>query len=156
MKKLSPVTAKKQNKKKKTRNFTNLYLKVDVIYEWRSRLDWSTYIPKDFLCSSMNAIHRQIKGITQISRKQAKFNNLTWRSMPFKGQCQIQFKRLEGVVTNVILFKYEDIPLDSNKVIANNSKIQAYYTINWFIQRTKLLIWMIQPWHANDIHTSSL
>ena len=28
-------------------------------------------------------------------------------SRPFKGQGQIPFKRLEGYVTNVIMFKYE-------------------------------------------------
>ena len=45
------------------------------------------------------------KIIAQTSRNQA----IIWprRSVPFKGQCQIQCKRLEGVVTNVILSKHE-------------------------------------------------
>ena len=45
-------------------------------------------------------------------------------SLQFKGQCQIQFKRL---VTNVIMTKYKDNPINNNKVIANNIKFQAHY-----------------------------
>ena len=48
--------------------------------------------------------------------------------MPFKDQEQIKLKCIEGVVTNVILSKYEDKPLN-NKVIANNSKLRAHYTV---------------------------
>ena len=48
--------------------------------------------------------------------------------MVLKGQCQIQIKHLGGVVTNVILPKYENNPLNNNKVIASNSKTQAHYT----------------------------
>ena len=41
--------------------------------------------------------------------------------MLFNCQCQIQFKLLEGIVTNVTLSKYEDNPLNNNKVIAKLS-----------------------------------
>ena len=37
-------------------------------------------------------------------------------SMPFKIQGKIQMKRVESVVTNVIMSKKEDIPLHNNKL----------------------------------------
>ena len=47
--------------------------------------------------------------------------------MSFYGQGQIQCKCLDSVIANVIL--YEDNPLNNNNVIANDSKIQAHYTV---------------------------
>ena len=63
-----------------------------------------------------------IKIISQISSRII----WNWKSRLFKGQDQIQLKRIKGVVRNVIMSKYEDNPLENNKVISNNNNIQAY------------------------------
>ena len=54
--------------------------------------------------------------------------------MSFKGQGQIQLKCVRDIATNVNISKYEDNPLQNNKVIVNNSKIQAHYAIICHIQ----------------------
>ena len=62
------------------------------------------------------------KVIAQISRNQAKFNNLNFMAKAIL-KANVRFQRHEGVVTRVILSKYEDNPLNNNKVIANNSTL---------------------------------
>ena len=55
-------------------------------------------------------------------------------SVTFEAKFQILVMCLIDVVTNVILSRYEDNPLNNNKVIANNSNIQAHYTVHYAIQ----------------------
>ena len=57
---------------------------------------------------------RNSKVIAQVSRHQAELKKT---DLVGQGQDRIQLKRLEDVVTNVIMLKYEDNPLKNNKVI---------------------------------------
>ena len=96
------------------------------------------------------------KIIAQMSRNQANSVIWHWRLTPFKGQGQIQFQHLEGVVINVrlSLSKYEDNHLN-NKVIASNIRIQAHHTVIDQFKGGITPSWMVRPEHENDMRISS-
>ena len=94
------------NYSKQARHFIDLILKVNAVYEWRSRL---TYVRSIISKHESNPLINN-KVIAQISWTQTKFNNLR----PFKGQGQIRFKRIECVVRNVIMY---DVWRQSIKII---------------------------------------
>ena len=87
---------------KNTGKFTNLTLMLNVSYEWRSKLDWSTWrdIPNDCYAQYEDNPWKINTVIAQIRRNLPNSIILPWRPMSYKGQGQIQLNTIFALKSN--------------------------------------------------------